>query len=81
MEFAPDGRVIVLERSTLDQVTHDVCEEHSIRKRSVIYTDAEEDDKSNDNIRGVNKDVEECVSEPDPPMATATDVTESSDVR
>jgi len=80
MEFAPDGRVIVLERSMLDQVTHDVCEEHSIRERSVIYTDAE-DGKSGDNISEVNEDVPKCVSETDPTMATAAAVTKSSDVR
>ena len=33
LEFGPDeGRTVILERSCLDQVTKDVCEEHSIRE-------------------------------------------------
>ena len=32
LEFAPEGRMIVLERSSLQQATEDVCEEHSIRQ-------------------------------------------------
>ena len=31
-EFAPEGRIIVLEREGLDDATKAVCEEHSIRE-------------------------------------------------
>ena len=39
-EFAPNdgGRLVVLDRTTNDQVTNEVCAEHSIRKHSVLRT-------------------------------------------
>ena len=38
-EFAPEegGRLIVLDRKSWEQVTRDVCEEHSIGKPFVLY--------------------------------------------
>jgi len=40
MEFSPDNRVVVLERSALQDVTQEVCKEHSILKPFCLYDDS-----------------------------------------
>jgi hypothetical protein len=41
-EFAPDGsRIVVLERSSMERVTREVCAEHSIRKSQVLHAQEE----------------------------------------
>jgi len=45
-EFAGDGPVIVLERSTMEEVTREVCGEHGIREASYLPTKEETTDVS-----------------------------------
>ena len=40
-EFLPDCRIVVMERSTLDSVTREVCKEHSIQRSFYLHSDDE----------------------------------------
>ena len=52
-EFSPDSRIVVLERSTLDSVTRDVCTEHSIQRPFFLHDtttgDGDDENEVDDN--------------------------------
>jgi S1-C subfamily serine protease len=41
-EFAPENRIVVLERTALEDMTREVCEEHSIRRAFYLHDDGNE---------------------------------------
>ena len=49
-EFAPGGHIVVMERDSLDTVTSEVCEEHSIPKPFLLLDSHDEDAHDDDPV-------------------------------
>lgn len=57
LEFSPGNHIVVMERATLDTVTGEVCEEHSIRRPWYFH-----EDSSSDNADGEEGEEDEETS-------------------